>query len=128
MADWLNPASTLRDAVRSIEDLRQGIAAVTNKGGQLLGTLTDGDIRRCILKGGDLNTLVTQAMNGSPLTAADGTSDREILTMLRERELEAVPVINSSNHLVRIAHLRDLVPEASEKGGAEGSWYGNTYE
>jgi dTDP-glucose pyrophosphorylase len=120
MAGWLDPTSTLRDAVQSIEDLRRGIAAVTNEAGQLLGTLTDGDIRRCILKGGDLDTLVTQAMNDAPLTAANGTSDREILAMLRERELEAVPVIDPSNHLVRIAHLRDLIPEAGEKGGAEG--------
>jgi len=120
MATWLKPTSTLRDAVQLIEDLRRGIAAVTNADGQLLGTLTDGDIRRCILNGGGLDTAVTQAMNASPLTAAEGTSDREIITMLRERELEAVPVIDPSNHLVRIVHLRDLAPEASEKGGAEG--------
>jgi dTDP-glucose pyrophosphorylase len=120
MAIWLNPTSTLRDAVQLIEDLRRGIAAVTNEAGQLLGTLTDGDIRRCILNGGGLDTAVTQAMNASPLTAAEETSDRKILAMLRERKLEAVPVIDPSNHLVRIAHLRDLIPEAGEKGGAEG--------
>lgn len=120
MAIWLNPTSTLRDAVQLIEDMRQGIAALTNEGGELLGTLTDGDIRRCILKGGDLDTAATWAMNASPLTAAEGASDRELLAMLRESELEAVPIINPSNHLIRIAHLRDLIPETHKKGGAEG--------
>jgi dTDP-glucose pyrophosphorylase len=120
MPDWLNPNSTLRDAVQLIEDLRRGIAAVTNEEGQLLGTLTDGDIRRCILKDGGLDTAVTQAMNSFPVTATEGASDKEILSMLQERALEAVPIIDSSNHLIRIAHLCDLVPEVTKGGGAEG--------
>lgn len=51
------------EAVRAIEASRRRIAVVTGIDGQLLGTLTDGDVRRCLLAGCNLDTPVSKAMN-----------------------------------------------------------------
>lgn len=112
--------ATIRDAVGLIEESRRGIATVTDAAGALLGTITDGDIRRLILRGGGLHSCVRDAMNPSPVTAPADMSDRELAGLLEERGLEALPLIDDAGTFTGIAHLRDLVPEAGERGGAEG--------
>src|SRR5262245_21321017 len=75
-AKSLPPSATIRDAVALIEESRRGIATVTDGAGALLGTITDGDVRRLILRGGGLDSRVVEAMNSAPLTARADTSDR----------------------------------------------------
>jgi dTDP-glucose pyrophosphorylase len=119
-AKSLPPSATIRDAVALIEESRRGIATVTDGTDALLGTITDGDIRRLILRGGSLDSRAVEAMNGSPLTAPADTSDRDLVAMLQERGLEALPLIDAGGKFAGIAHLRDLLPELGERGGAEG--------
>ena len=47
----LNINSTIKDGISAIENSNKRIAVMLNEKGQLLGTLTDGDIRRFLLKG-----------------------------------------------------------------------------
>ena len=47
----LNGSSSLIEAVRSIEMSRRRTAVVVDSNKRLLGTLTDGDVRRCLLSG-----------------------------------------------------------------------------
>ncbi len=115
----LNLQATLRDAVRQIEESQRRIAAVTDENGRLLGTVTDGDVRRCILLGGDLDSPISDAMNAEPLTVPEDTPDDEILAMLRARAVEAVPVLDGDSRLLDIVHIQDLLPESRESGGAE---------
>jgi dTDP-glucose pyrophosphorylase len=112
--------ASIREAVRLIEESRRGIATVVDENGRLLGTVTDGDIRRLILRGGGLDSPVTEAMNRAALTAPVDTPDHRLAALLRERGLEALPLLDGAHRLAGIAHLRDLVPEARERGGAEG--------
>ena len=112
--------ATIRDAVRLIEQSRRGIAPIVDEAGRLRGTLTDGDIRRAILRGGDLDSAAAEVMNKTPFTATAGTSESELLFLLRERGLEAVPLLDAQGRLVSLAHVRDLMPESHEPGGAEG--------
>ncbi|MEX2454653.1 MAG: nucleotidyltransferase family protein [Rhodospirillaceae bacterium] len=116
----LGPTSRLRDAIGRIEEARRGIAVVCDETGRIKGTVTDGDVRRAILAGADLDTPVAGVMNVRPLTAAAGSSDHELAKMLQDRGLEAVPLVDPAGCFQGIVHLRDLVPEARERGGAEG--------
>jgi dTDP-glucose pyrophosphorylase len=110
----------LRDAVCRIEESRRGIAVVCDRDGRLLGTVTDGDVRRAILRGADLDAPVAETMNARPLSAPDETPDPALATLLQNRGLEALPLVDAAGRFSRIAHLRDLLPEARARGGAEG--------
>jgi dTDP-glucose pyrophosphorylase len=112
--------STIRDAVRMIEQSRRGIATITDAHDRLLGTLTDGDIRRAILRGVVLESPASDAMNAAPLTASADSADTDLLALLHERGLEALPLLDEVGRLVSIAHIRDLLPESAAHGGAEG--------
>lgn len=64
--------------------LPAGIALVTDKEGRLLGTVTDGDVRRALLKHGDLNLKARDAMQTSPIVFSESLSFREIIDALPE--------------------------------------------
>ena len=68
--------STLVDAIEQIENSRRRLTFVVDQTGKLVGTLTDGDIRRCLLKGGSLETLAVDACNQSPQIAEPDTPTR----------------------------------------------------
>lgn len=119
MRPALSRHSTLRDAVREIEASRRSIAVVVDDGSKLIGTVTDGDIRRAILAGQELDDTVGRAMNRTPLTADNGTSDSYLVALLKERGLEAIPLVDAEGRLVRLVHIADLDPE-SARGGGEG--------
>ena len=112
--------SQLYDAVRIIEEFRKSIAVVTDESGHLLGTITDGDIRRALLAGHSLNTPVNDAMNQHPVTAEVSSSDSYILDLLKRYNLEALPLIDTERRFKRIVHINDLSPDEKVSGGAEG--------
>jgi dTDP-glucose pyrophosphorylase len=110
----IQPSSTLMEAVRAIEISHRRIAIVADENNILLGTLTDGDIRRCLLAGGSLATSVVEAMNEAPLTAAPHTPVPQLMNMMRRRKVLALPIIDEDGHFIRLVHLGDL-DEASPR-------------
>jgi dTDP-glucose pyrophosphorylase len=104
----LGPGALLVDAVRAIEQSHRRIAVVADEQGRLLGTLTDGDVRRCLLAGGTLETSVTDAMNPQPVTADVGSADGYVLDLLRRANVMALPLVDEAGIFQRIVHLTDL--------------------
>ncbi len=104
----LGPDAPLVDAVRGIEATRRRMAVVVDAEHRLLGTLTDGDIRRCLLGGGSLETPVSLAMNASPLVAEEGAPTGYLLDLMRKRNVMALPIVDGEGRFNRLVHLIDL--------------------
>ena len=119
MEPLLTKSSSLRDAIGLIETNRRGIAVVVDEVGSLTGTITDGDIRRAILAGYDLDSNAIEICNRNPLTADIRTSENYLVELLTERALEAIPLIDARGRFVRIVHILDFRPEQA-LGGGEG--------
>src|SRR5688500_57427 len=112
----LRPGAQLVEAVRSIETSRRRIAVVTDEEGVLLGTLTDGDIRRCLLAGGTLETPVSKAMNSSPISAEVGSPDSYVLDLMRGANVLAVPLVDADGRFASIVHITDLEHRDEDEG------------
>ncbi|MCR5356706.1 MAG: nucleotidyltransferase family protein [Lachnospiraceae bacterium] len=83
--------TTIRDAFRIQDGLEHRIIFLTN-GGRLAASLSDGDIRRFILKGGNIDGLASQAANMDPVVCRDRN---EGLAILKERpNLKIIPVVS----------------------------------
>lgn len=106
----LAPTSLLLPAVQAIEASRRRIAIVVDEQGQIAGTLTDGDIRRCLLAGGSLNTPVSEAMNRDPITADENMSATYILDLMRRGNVLAIPLVDKNRRYVRVVHISDIDP------------------
>lgn len=114
----VNPASSVREVMERIDKSGKGIALVLDESRHLIGTVTDGDIRRAILAGIDLNNSVTQlldqrqdARDTGPLTAPFGTSDTALLHMMNETGVRQIPLVDEDNRVVDVTLLSDLVKE-----------------
>lgn len=106
----LQQKAPLFEAVQAIEASSRRIAVVVDPNGKLVGTLTDGDVRRCLLAGGDLQTPVQNAMNARPLTAQDGSSQSYLFELMQRGNILVIPLVDDAGQFVRLIHLSDMSP------------------
>jgi dTDP-glucose pyrophosphorylase len=115
------PSASIRQALLHIDRGQQGMALVVDEGGRLIGTITDGDVRRAVLAGMDLNLSVAELLkrkpgtpHASPTTAPAGTERSELLRLMRERRIRHVPLLDDEGRVDELATLDELVPEEAE--------------
>lgn len=85
------------------------MALVADTDMQLRGVLSDGDVRRSILKGLDLDGPVFQAMNAHPKTGSVHTPRVEVLAMMRRFTFHHLPLIDDKGRLAGLATLDDFM-------------------
>jgi len=117
----LQTSATLIDAIRAIEATSKRLAIVLSDDSRVLGTLTDGDIRRWILQGNTLQALVLDAMNANPVTAPANTSDSALREKLANNNIRSLPLVDGQNKYVRTLHEMEL------DSGKNGIIKGNTF-
>lgn len=109
MDEWKNslvpPDLRIHKVIEVIDKNSQQIAIVTDNEGKLLGTVTDGDIRRGILKGIPLDSPVSNIMNTHPVTIPKLSDRKSIIDILKANKLHHLPVIDESRHVVGIERL-----------------------
>lgn len=106
--------ATVRDAFRRIEFSKGKIALVTDDAGRLVGTLTDGDLRRGLLRGHGLDDPALELMNTNPQVATDQETTQSILSKLKALRLRHLPVVDADGVLVKLVtfdELFDATPE-----------------
>ena len=106
----ISSTATLLDAFRLLNDLSDtGVDLtlfVADADHHLLGSLTDGDIRRFILNGGKLDDVVTEAMHANCKSAVVDDADFVMqLHNLRNSDIKAVPVVDKNNSIQEVLDL-----------------------
>lgn len=104
----IGPDTTVREAIAAIDRSRRQIALVLDDTGRLLATVTDGDVRRGILKGVDLDGPVDQVMHTTPTTVRRGETDEAVRALIRAKKLSHVPVLDRDGRLVDLATIDEL--------------------
>lgn len=116
MKAWENalvgPATTLREALRTIDLAGCQIALVVDEQRRLLGTLSDGDIRRGLLRGMELSDQVTGAMHLQPTCAGVDEDRRAILARMRRLGIHQIPVVDAANVVLGLEILDDFLAPA----------------
>jgi dTDP-glucose pyrophosphorylase len=110
----LNSGNTLMDAVQLIENSVKRLAIVLSEDKHVVGTLTDGDIRRCLLGGCTLDTLVTEAMNYSPVITSVNASDTSLRKLLDKNNIRALPLVDANECYVRTFHEMEFFSDTGE--------------
>ncbi|TAN64333.1 MAG: alcohol dehydrogenase, partial [Magnetospirillum sp.] len=85
------------------------IALVVDGNRRLLGTVTDGDIRRGILRGERLEAPAATVMNASPRVASPTMPPQERLALIRSRKLHHLPVVDANGILVGLETESELL-------------------
>lgn len=101
----LGPGSSLQEALLLLEENGMGVLAVVDEKDHLIGIITDGDIRKALIRGQvDLEHII----NRNPQTLPIGTSRAEVHKVMRSIKRDQVPLVDSDNRLHDIISLRDL--------------------
>ncbi len=98
----VRPEARIREVMEILDSAARQIALVTNSDDILIATVTDGDIRRGLLKGVDLNAPVSEVMNRNPMTLIEGTSDETAWKLMRERGVAQIPIVDTKGRLVSV--------------------------
>lgn len=113
MKNWysvlLTHSATIRDAMRSLDMGSLRICLLVNDGGQLLGTVTDGDIRRALLRDAQMSDPVCKIMNPRPITVDQNTSRQQRLELMSQMDLTAIPIVDGQNKVVGIETLHQAM-------------------
>jgi dTDP-glucose pyrophosphorylase len=105
----VRPDASLLDTIAAISKGTKQIALVIDDAGCLLGTVTDGDVRRGLLRGLDMKAIVTEVMNPNPTTAALGDDAQTVMVEQLARMIHSVPVIDAAGKVVGLFTDADLV-------------------
>lgn len=101
--------TTILETLKVIDDAAVEIALVVDEEKRLIGTVTDGDIRRGLIKGLSLDEPISSIMNGSPTTAGLNVPDDELLFIMTNRSIKHLPIVDKDRHVIRLVLLKDLV-------------------
>jgi dTDP-glucose pyrophosphorylase len=104
------PDATIIDTLKIIDSHGVPIGLVHDNG-VLVGTVTDGDIRRGILAGITLSDCVSKVMNRDPVTAAAETSDADATRQMRRAGIGHLPLLDGDRRIVGLKVLKDLDPK-----------------
>lgn len=105
----LRSDASIEDALKAIDAGGLRIAFVTDAVGKLLGTLSDGDIRRALIDRIPLTEKVNKIMNRGPRHVSVAESRQSIRAMMQNEDLLVVPVIDDVGRIVGVYHLRELL-------------------
>ena len=110
LANTVTDATPMREALAVLDRSPVKIVLVVDTDGRLVGTCTDGDFRRAVLRGTDLNGPVLDVANRNPLTAPTTLNSGELATLARERNVKAVPVVDADGAVTGL-FSEDTIPD-----------------
>jgi dTDP-glucose pyrophosphorylase/CBS domain-containing protein len=113
----VGPECPIRDAVTLINRNAKGIALVTDADRRLLGTITDGDVRRALMEHLSLDSPVRELLTRKvaryvrPVTAPAGTSEANLLQLMHEHVIHQIPLLDAEGRVTDLVTLDELLGE-----------------
>ncbi len=105
----IQQGTSIVQAIKVIDSGGMQLALVIDEEGRLIGTVSDGDIRRGILRGIPLDHSVGEVMNCNPLVAGPSTTQDEIFSLLKSHILRQLPILDTSRRILGLAALEDFL-------------------
>ena len=96
----LSREATIREAIDSLNTSTMQIVLVVDSDRVLVGTITDGDIRRGLIDGHSIQDSLTSIANKSPVTVCPESSNDQVIALMRNRKISQIPIVDSGNVVV----------------------------
>lgn len=101
-------ACSIFETMKIIDESALQIAIVVDKQDKLLGIVTDGDIRRAILREQSLDDPIALIMNQNPVVVREGLDRHAIVAKLQDHGINQAPVVNQAGLVVDLVLFKDL--------------------
>ncbi len=113
----MKPINSIREVLACIDKNGKGIALIIDDNNVLLGTITDGDIRRAILMGRDANSPVGEILRhkaftqSKPITANLGTGSKALIQLMQLHSIRHIPLVDKDGKVAGLVTLEELLPD-----------------
>lgn len=113
MKDWkkilVSSNTTIRETIRVMDSGALKIALVVDEKRHLLGTVSDGDVRRGILKGYALEDQVNRIMNTAPTSVYRNESRDTVISLMRTKQIYQIPVLDEDGTLAGLEVIDNVL-------------------
>ena len=106
--------SKLGDIIKQLNDSGLQIVVVVSKDEEIIGTITDGDIRRGLLRGLDMNSSIDSIINREAMAVPNHMNQDLVKELMRVNKINALPILNDSRQVIGLHLLNDLL-EAEQR-------------
>lgn len=107
--------ATIKEALQIIDNGAVKFAIVVNDEDKLLGTITDGDVRRAILDGKSLENIIEHIYFKSPTVVHVDSTKEEIINICTTKKIYQIPVVDDDNRVVSIKMLDEVLKPKEHK-------------
>ena len=104
----LQPSMLIKDAIKVLDDSSLRIVLIVDEKLRLLGTVTDGDIRRGLLKGLNLASPISEIVNLKPIVVPEGFPRNDVLKIMSANKIFQIPVIDQDQKVVNLHVWEEL--------------------
>lgn len=101
--------ASIRDAIRAIDESALQIALVVDSEQHLVGTVTDGDVRRGLLRGIALDAGIGEVMNCDPISCPAKLGPEAAAAVMRSSDVKQVPLVDETGRVVGLEVLGDVI-------------------
>jgi arabinose-5-phosphate isomerase len=102
--------ASIKNVVLEITTKRFGATCVVNDENELLGIITDGDLRRLLEKGEDLNKYhARDLMSPNPIVAKTGMMAADVINIMKIYAINQIVVVNGAKQPLGMVHVHDLL-------------------
>jgi dTDP-glucose pyrophosphorylase len=92
--------STIRKAMKALDKTTEKCLLVIDEGEKLIGTITDGDIRRAILSGIKVSDSISECYNSKPITMKENNfNQKEVMILLKENKIDLIPILDDEERV-----------------------------
>jgi len=105
----LSSTESISVAAEVLTKTSMRIVLVVDEDNRLLGTVTDGDIRRAVMRGISMEARINEVMQKEPTIIYHGEERWKILKLMREKDLLQIPIVDESKRVVGLEMMQDFV-------------------
>ncbi len=106
--------STVQNAIQVLNDSGSRIVLVATESSELIGTISDGDIRRALLKGLTLESSIETIVNRNPVIVSSESGQEIALKLMNEFKIQQIPVVDKQNRIIGL-YLWDEINQVQAK-------------
>ncbi len=105
----VRPDISIIECLQVIDKSAAGIAVAVDNGGILIGTVSDGDIRRALLSGYTLNDTIFNIINRNSYYVSENIGRAEVLDIMQARKFNQIPIVDNQKRFIGLHLLHKLI-------------------
>ncbi len=103
------PDLSLKAALKQMDMIALQVLIVADEEDRILGIVTDGDMRRAIIKSLDFKTPIQNIMTKNPIVISYKSNKEEVLRLMKKYETRHIPVVDEKNKIIDIFLWKDFL-------------------